>query len=75
MKINCMNCAYGEVVVTSGDIFTLLNPIGEEVEKLHDKTVLICRQSPPIGGEWPEVFENDWCGKFHSKKGIPIFTS
>jgi hypothetical protein len=70
MEISCINCVFGEVVVSSGEIFTLLNPIGEEVQKSHDKTVLICREGPPTGGEWPEVFENDWCGKFQPKENV-----
>lgn len=42
----------------------MLNPVGDEVTKIHEDTVLICRAMPPIAGSFPQVTEDDWCGQF-----------
>jgi hypothetical protein len=42
----------------------MLNPVGDEVTKIHEETVLICRAMPPIAGSFPQVAEDDWCGQF-----------
>lgn len=63
--IKCANCIYSEVLVKSGDIFNFINPVGSEVQRSHEKTVLLCRARPPITGEWPQVSEEDWCGSFN----------
>ncbi len=69
MEVKCTNCAFCEVVVKEGDLFTFINPYGEEVNRKHENTVFICRANPPIGGDWPQVTEEDWCGKFQPKEG------
>jgi len=68
MQHSCEKCTFCELVVNKGDSFTIFNPIGEEVHKVHQSNVLICRYHPPISGDWPQVSEDDWCGKFKSNK-------
>jgi hypothetical protein len=70
MEINCTKCVFCELVVKAGDLFTVLDPYGMEVNKSHGNDVYICRALPPITGDWPEVTENDWCGKFQPKENI-----
>jgi hypothetical protein len=55
---------YSEVLVKKGTPYTILNPIGNEVTRVHEDTVLICRAMPPLGGSFPQVTEDDWCGQF-----------
>lgn len=68
MEIKCTNCVFCELVVEAGDLFTMLDPYGEEVERQHSSTVYVCRANPPITGDWPQVSDNDWCGKFQPKE-------
>lgn len=68
--IKCSECIFCDVVVEAGEPFIMLDPHGIEVERVHQSTVYICRSNPPIGGSWPEVSENDWCGKFQVKEGV-----
>lgn len=68
MDIKCTNCLFCELVIKEGDLFTMLDPYGEEVNRSHDSSVYICRANPPIGGDWPQVSEDDWCGKFQPKE-------
>ena len=70
MEIKCSNCGFCEIVVEKGDLYTFINPVGEDVSRTHDRTVRICRANPPIGGDWPQVSEDDWCGKFQPKEPI-----
>jgi hypothetical protein len=64
MEVKCINCAFSEIVVKEGDLFTVLDPHGIEVNKKYDQSVYICRAGPPIAGDWPHVTEDDWCGGF-----------
>jgi hypothetical protein len=66
--LSCAACKYGEVLVSKGSPFVVLNPIGDEVTKIHEETVLICRAMPPLGGSFPQVAETDWCGEFKPTK-------
>lgn len=59
-----------DVVVEAGELFTMLDPHGDEVNRTHSSTIYICRANPPIAGSWPEVSEDDWCGKFQVKEGV-----
>lgn len=64
---SCADCAYSEVVVQEGDVYSFLNPHGEEVLRAHQQTVLICRAFPPFVGQWPQVTQEDWCGRWEGK--------
>lgn len=66
MDVSCVNCVFCEQVVKDGDIFTILDPHGDEIERQHASDVFICRALPPITGSWPEVTTSDWCGKWKS---------
>lgn len=68
MEIKCTNCVFCELVVSEGELYTFINPLGDQVSRQHDRTVYICRANPPIGGDWPQVTENDWCGRFEKKE-------
>lgn len=70
MEINCTKCVFCELVVKAGDLFTFINPVGEEVDRYHSNNVYICRANPPITGDWPQVSEKDWCGKLQLKEEI-----
>lgn len=52
------------MLVSKGSTFSMLNPVGDEVTRIHEETVLICRAMPPISGSFPQVAEDDWCGQF-----------
>jgi len=69
MEIKCTNCVFCDLVVKEGDLFTFINPYGEEVNRNHESNVLICRANPPIVSDWPQVSVDDWCGKFQPKEG------
>lgn len=30
----------------------------------------ICRRHPPTGGEWPVVFDDDWCGEHEPEETL-----
>ena len=62
--MKCPDCTYCEVVVKEGDPYTYINAYGDELHRVHDSTLYICRSNPPITGRWPEVLEDDWCGEF-----------
>lgn len=62
----CIDCIYCEVLAEQGDIYRMLNPHGDEVERQYENNILICRESPPISGSFPQVSAEDWCGKFTS---------
>lgn len=64
MEVKCKNCTFFEIVIEQGDLFTFFNPNGDEVNRKHERAVYICRANPPIGGDWPQVVEDDWCGGF-----------
>ena len=64
MEIKCTNCVFCDLIVKEGDLFSFLNPHGDEVNRQHERNVYICRASPPIAGDWPQVSEDDWCGGF-----------
>lgn len=70
MDVNCKNCVFFELVVKAGDLFSFINPHGDEVSRQHDRTVYICRANPPIGGDWPQVTEDDWCGGFKLNEDV-----
>lgn len=73
VEAKCSNCVFGDVAVKEGDAYTFLNPYGEEVTRVHQQTVLLCRAMPPIVGQWPQVSPDDWCGHFDTgeEKGQP----
>lgn len=62
--MKCPNCVFSDILVQEGDLFSFINPLGHEVTREHPSTVMICRYNPPIGGDWPTVTEEDYCGKF-----------
>jgi hypothetical protein len=68
--IKCIDCKFCDLVVEAGTLFSFINPYGSEVEREHPSTIYICRANPPIAGSWPEVSEDDWCGKFQVKEGV-----
>lgn len=68
--MRCVDCKYGETLVTQGTSYTVLNPLGQEVTRVHADTIMICRAMPPLGGSFPQVNEEDWCGHFESS-GTP----
>lgn len=68
MLVSCEKCVFCELVVREGDLFSFINPLGEEVSRKHESNILICRFNPPITGDWPQVSADDWCGKFQSPK-------
>lgn len=65
--MTCEKCTYSELIVQGGEPYTFLDPFGDEVARIHQQTVLQCRAMPPLGGTWPQVAIDDWCGYF--KKG------
>jgi hypothetical protein len=69
MPVKCENCVFFDLVVEAGELFKFINPRGDEVSRQHDSNVYICRASPPITGDWPQVSTDDWCGKFQPKEG------
>ena len=68
MEINCTKCMFCEQVVKAGDMFTILDPYGQEVNRKHGHNLYICRANPPITGDWPQVTEDDWCGGFKPRE-------
>lgn len=64
-KNTCKLCKFSEVLVKKGDKYVTRNVNGDEVNRVHEQTVLICRLNPPIN-DWPHVVEDDWCGQFQS---------
>jgi hypothetical protein len=62
--MKCGDCVFSEVLVKKGTPYTILNPVGTEITRVHEDTVLICRAMPPLGGSFPQVTEDDWCGQF-----------
>lgn len=72
-KPKCGNCVFAEVAAKEGESYTFLNPFGEEVTRVYQQTVLLCRAMPPIAGQWPQVTVDDWCGHFDTgeEKGQP----
>lgn len=62
--ISCEKCLYAELLVKAGDTYSFLSPLGQEVERKHINTILICRRYPPIAGQFPQVTTEDWCGEF-----------
>lgn len=62
--MKCADCKFSEILVNSGQEYTILNPLGTEVTRVHADTILICRAMPPLGGSFPNVTEDDWCGQF-----------
>jgi hypothetical protein len=69
--MKCEKCVYSELVAQQGLSYTFLDPFGDEVSRVHQQTVLMCRAMPPIAGTWPQVSVDDWCG--HFKEG-PTFS-
>lgn len=67
-KVSCSNCIYSDLLVKKGDVYTFLNPLGDEVSRVHQQTVLLCRAMPPIAGTWPQVDSEDWCGQFETEE-------
>lgn len=65
--MSCYTCKYSQLIVNEGEEYVTLNPHGDEVLKVYNNTILICRYSPPING-WPEVLKDDWCSKFEERK-------
>lgn len=63
---NCINCLHSELVVEEGDSYKFLDPYGDEVARVHQQTILLCRAMPPITGSWPHVAVDDWCGYFET---------
>jgi len=70
MEIRCTDCIFCDLILKEGDLFNFINPVGYEVSRTHDSNVYICRANPPIGGDWPQVTKNDWCGKFQPAEVI-----
>ena len=70
-ELSCRNCVYSQLLVEAGDLYIILNPHGDEVQRQYENTVMICRESPPISGTWPQVTAEDWRGRFeaNSPKG------
>lgn len=62
--MKCVDCRFSEVLVQRGQEYTILDPVGTEVPRVHGDTILICRAMPPLGGSFPNVTEDDWCGQF-----------
>jgi hypothetical protein len=62
--MKCGDCFFSEVLIKKGTPYTILNPVGTEITRVHEDTVLICRAMPPLGGSFPQVTEEDWCGQF-----------
>lgn len=60
---NCTSCRFSELLVNKGDSYSYLNPVGEEVIRIHEVPILQCRAMPPIAGTWPQVTAEDWCGQ------------
>ena len=60
---SCASCKFSEILVKEGDTYSFLNPLGEEVTRIHEANVLLCRAMPPIAGAWPQVSPDDWCGQ------------
>ena len=70
MEVKCKNCLFFETVVQAGELFTFINPHGDEVNREHSSNIHICRANPPIGGDWPQVTEDDWCGMFKENEKL-----
>lgn len=68
MEIKCTNCIFCELVVQEGELYSFINPMGDEVNRQYDRNVHICRANPPISGDWPQVTDSDWCGRFEKKE-------
>lgn len=68
IEAKCGNCIFGDIAVKEGDPYTFMNPHGEEVVRVHQQTVLLCRAMPPIAGQWPQVLPEDWCGHFQPEQ-------
>lgn len=62
-RILCTKCKYSSVLVTLGEEYNFINANGDEVTRVHSDTILECRFMPPIGGMFPQVSEDDWCGQ------------
>lgn len=67
--MNCKDCKYSQVIVEKGQHYTMLNPVGDEITRLYEDTIMICRWAPPISGSWPQVGTEDYCGKFEPYSG------
>lgn len=63
---SCLNCIYSDVVAKAGELYTFLNPHGTDITRKYDNTIILCRAEPPISGSWPQVTEEDWCGRFEA---------
>lgn len=63
----CILCKWSEVLAEEGDLYTMINPHGDEVQRKYESNIIICRESPPISGSWPQVSVEDWCGRFESR--------
>lgn len=62
--MTCEICTFSQILISKGDSYSFLDPNGEEVVRTHLETILECRAMPPLGGSWPHVSPEDWCGYF-----------
>lgn len=66
-SIKCTQCVFCDIAVNEGDEYSFLGPWGDEVTRVHEATVYVCRFWPPIAGQWPQVSDDDWCGQYEGK--------
>jgi hypothetical protein len=66
MEKVCKNCVYAEMVAKEGEVFTIRDPLGNEINRVYEASAYLCRFAPPLTGQWPIVQSDDWCGQYSS---------